>query len=90
MDLDRATLVVCLTVAAIVAFNVMIYLSLRRGNEVTTVDLMRKAARRVRSPWKDEDDALQELSDLVSGLKSPPIGSTEGEAEQKTDHPNTS
>ena len=51
---------------------------------------MRKAARRVRSPWKDEDDALQELSDLVSGLKSPPIGSTEGEAEQKTDRPNTS
>ncbi len=90
MDLDRATLVVCLTVAAIFAFNVMIYLSLRRGNEVTTVDLMRKAARRVRSPWKDEDDALQELSDLVSGLKSPPIGSIEGEAEQKIDHPNTS
>ena len=71
MDLDRATLVVCLTVAAVIAFNVMIYLSLRRGNEVTTVDLLRKAARRARNPWKDEDDALQELSDLVSGLKTP-------------------
>ena len=71
MDLDRATLVVCLTIAAVIAFNVMIYLSLRRGNEVTTVDLLRKAARRARDPWKDEDDALQELSSLVAGLKEP-------------------
>lgn len=71
MDIDRATLVVCLTVAAVIAFNVMIYLSLRRGNEVTTVDMMRKAAQRARNPWKDEDDALQELSDLVSDLKTP-------------------
>jgi hypothetical protein len=72
MDIDRVTLVVCLTVAAVIAFNVMIYLSLRRGNEVTTVDLMRKAAQRARNPWKDEDDALQELSDLVSDLKEKP------------------
>ena len=70
MDMDRAFLVICLTVGAVVLINVMIYLSLRRGNEVTTVDLFRKAARRARNPWKDEDDALQELSDLVAGLKS--------------------
>jgi arginyl-tRNA synthetase len=69
MDLDRATLVVCLTVVGVIAFNVMIYLSMRRGNEVTTIDLMRKAAQRARNPWKDEEEALQELSDLVSGLK---------------------
>lgn len=71
MDLDRATLVVCLTVVGVITFNVMIYLSLRRGNEVTTIDLMRKAAQRARNPWKDEEEALQELSDLVSGLKTP-------------------
>jgi hypothetical protein len=70
MDFDRAFLVVCLTVAAVIAFNVMIYLSLRRGNEVTTIDLMRKAARRARNPWKDEDDALKELANLVSDLQS--------------------
>lgn len=85
MDLDRATLVVCLTVAAVIAFNVMIYLSLRRGDEVTTIDLMRKAARRARNPWKDEDDALQELSDLVSGLKSPPRERNEGDEQQEID-----
>ncbi len=70
MDLDRAFLVVCLTVAGVVAINVMIFLSVRRGKDVTTIDLMRKAARRVRNPWQDEDDALEELSELVSGLKS--------------------
>jgi hypothetical protein len=70
MDLDRAFLVIGLTMAAVIAINVMIYLSLRRGNEVTTIDLMRKAARRARNPWKDEDDALKELADLVSDLQS--------------------
>ena len=70
MDLDKAFLVICLTVAAVIAFNVMIYLSARRGNEVTTIDLMRKAARRARNPWQDEDESLQELSKLVSSLKS--------------------
>lgn len=69
MDTDRAFLVICLTVAAVIALNVMIYLSLRRGNEVTTIDLMRKAARKARNPWKDEDDALKELAKLVSNLR---------------------
>ncbi|HUV28403.1 MAG TPA: hypothetical protein VMW34_13660 [Anaerolineales bacterium] len=70
MDLDRAFLVIVLTVGAVILFNVIIYLSVRRGNEVTTIDLMRKAARRARNPWQDEDDALKELSEIVSGLQS--------------------
>lgn len=70
MDSDRALLVICLTVGAVVLINIMIYLSLRRGNEVTAVDMLRKAARRARNPWQDEDDALQELSDIVAGLRS--------------------
>lgn len=70
MDIDRAFLIICLTVAGVIAFNVMIYLSLRRGKEVTTIDLMRKAAMRARNPWKDEDDALKELANLVSDLQS--------------------
>lgn len=69
MDPNRVFLVVCLTIVAVVAFNVMIYLSLRRGNEVGTIDMFRKAASRARDPWKDEDDALKELSNLVASLK---------------------
>ena len=83
MDLDKALLVIILTVGAVILFNVMIYLSARRGNEVTTIDLMRNAARRARNPWQDEDDALQELSDIVSGLKS-----VEGDAESAEDQSN--
>lgn len=70
MEMDRALLVVCLTVGAVILFNVMIYLSLRRGKGVTSVDLMRRAAQRARNPWQDEDDALRELSEIVSGLRS--------------------
>jgi hypothetical protein len=84
MDLDRAFLVICLTVGVVVLVNIMIYLSLRRGNEVTTVDLMRKAAMRARNPWKDEDDALQELSDIVAGLRSDSEQS-DSQKEQKID-----
>ena len=84
MDLDRALLVICLTVGAVILFNVMIYLSARRGNEVTTIKLMRKAARRARNPWQDEDDALQELSDIVSGFKSVD-GDAESAEEQRDD-----
>lgn len=69
MDLDRAFLVIFLTLGAVILFNVIIYLSVRRGNEVNTIDLMRKAARRARNPWQDEDDALKELSEIVAGLQ---------------------
>jgi hypothetical protein len=72
MDLERAFLVICLTIAAVVVFNVILYLAFRRGDEVTTINLLRNAAQRARNPWQDEDDALQELSELVSNLKSVP------------------
>ena len=84
MDLERAFLVIFLTIAAVVLFNVMIFLSVRRGEDVTTIDLMRKAARRARNPWKDEDDALQELSDLVSNFKSSSQEQTEEDEQQKS------
>ncbi len=73
MDPNRVFLVVCLTIGGVIAFNVMIYLSLRRGNEVNTVDMFRKAAKRARNPWKDEDVVLKELSNLVAGLKKEDI-----------------
>ena len=82
MDLDRALLVVCITVFVVIAFNVGIYLSMRRGDEVTTISMLREAARRARDPWKDEDDALKELSNLVSGLKDEVPKKSQPEEEQ--------
>lgn len=69
MDVDRAIIIAGATILVVILFNVMLYLSLRRGDEITTIDMVRKAARRARQPWKDEDDALQELSKLVNKLK---------------------
>jgi hypothetical protein len=85
MDLDRAILVVCLTVGAVILFNVMIYLSLRRGKGVNSVDMMRKAARRARNPWQDEEDALQELADIVAGLRKGNEKSSSADRETKND-----
>ena len=69
MDLDRALLVILLTIGGVVLFNIILYLSTRRGNDVTTINMLRKAARRARNPWEDEDSALRELSEIVAGLQ---------------------
>ena len=69
MDFNKVFLVVCLTILGVIALNALIYLSLRRGDEANAIDLMRKAARRARDPWKDEDDALKELSRLVTNIR---------------------
>jgi hypothetical protein len=70
MDIGKAGLVVCLTVFIVIGINAALLAALRRGNEASQVDLLRRAAGRVRQPWAEEDEALQELSKRVAGLKS--------------------
>lgn len=70
MDFNKVFLVICLTILGVIALNAIIYLSLRRGDEANAIEIMRKAARRARNPWKDEDDALEELSRLVTNIRS--------------------
>lgn len=82
MDMDRALIVVCITVLVVIALNVGIYLSMRRGDEVTTISMLRNAARRARDPWQDEDEALKELSHLVSGFKERSPGRNQPDEEQ--------
>ena len=69
MDTDRAALVICLTLFIVIGINAAIYVSFRRGEGVRQVDLFRQAFKTARQPWKSEDDALKELSDLVSDIK---------------------
>lgn len=85
MDLDRAFLVICLTIGAVILFNVIIYLSFRRGNEVTTIDLFRKAARQARNPWQDEDEALRELSEIVADLRTDDLNADSTPDQNDTD-----
>lgn len=70
MDIERATLVVCITVLVIIAVNAAIYISFRRGNQSAMFDMFRKAMTRARDPWEAEDRALQELSELTTQFRT--------------------
>lgn len=69
MDLEKAALVVCLTLFIVIGFNALIYVSVSRGDTAGAFELFRRATHRARNPWQPEDDDLQELSRLVAGLK---------------------
>jgi hypothetical protein len=63
--------VLCLTVVAVVAINLMIVSVLRRGPGSRTgqIELLRRAAKTARQPWQEEDDNLSELARRVQALK---------------------
>ena len=69
MDIENAALVVCITVFAVIGINAVIYAMVSRGGTVGQIELMRRAAQRLRQPWEPEDQALQELSEHVAKLK---------------------
>jgi cell division protein FtsB len=69
MESDNILLVICLTLFLVVGLNAAIFVSLRGGGTQTQIELFRRAAQRARQPWKDEDEALQELSRRVAALK---------------------
>jgi hypothetical protein len=69
IDFEKLLLVICLTVLIVAGLNALAYAALRRGNEANMIELTRKAAQRARNPWQDEEQALQELSRLVTSLK---------------------
>ena len=69
MDTGKIILVICLTLAAVAVINVGIIAILRRGNEATQIDLLKRAVGRSRQPWQKEDEALNELAHRVEELK---------------------
>jgi hypothetical protein len=69
IDYSQVLLVVCLTLFIVIGINAAIYAALRGGKEVGQIELFRRAARRARRPWGEEDDNLEELSNRVSSMK---------------------
>jgi hypothetical protein len=69
MDPTKAILVVVITVGAVVLLNVIIYMAFKQGREVKSINLMRKSIDRMKNPWKDEDDNLNELRHLVEKMQ---------------------
>lgn len=69
MESNQVVLVICLTLFIVIGVNAAIYVSFRNRSTVNQIELFRHAIQRARHPWKDEDEALQELSILVASLK---------------------
>lgn len=69
MDLSNASIVICLTLLVVIAINLLIYFTLRRGIKIREIDLFRQISDRSRLPWKKEDEELEELAKLVEKLK---------------------
>jgi len=67
---EKVTLVIGLTLLIVIGANVILFFAFRDRSLPHQIELFRRAARRARNPWQDEDDALGELSDLVSKLEN--------------------
>lgn len=71
MNIERAALVIILTLLVVGLFNLSIYLAFRRDQSSGgMVEMFRRASQRARDPWRDEDDALNELSRRVKALRT--------------------
>lgn len=70
MNLDKAALVILITLFAVIAFNAILFLSLRRRNDSNQIEMLRRTGERLRQPWQKEEEAMQELSKRVADLKS--------------------
>jgi len=80
MDPGKALLVIGITLIVVIGVNVLIYLSARSDRTVKQVQLFRRAAKRIRSPWIVEDTMLEELAQAAARLKEDKAG-RESEAE---------
>ncbi len=70
MELNQITLVVCITLALVLAFNAALYLlAKRKQGSVSEFELFRRAVRRSRNPWSEENAKLEALSRKVAELR---------------------
>jgi hypothetical protein len=69
MDPGKAALVICVTLFIVIGVNAAIYMSFKSKNTTGQIELLRRAAKRARDPWEQENADLKELSQRVSELK---------------------
>lgn len=73
MDSQKAFLVIAATLIVVVLINLALYaLVKRRRPDTGEVDLIRRAMKQARDPWKDEQAKLDSLSRQVAELQSQP------------------
>ena len=72
MDPLKAALVIFLALFIIVGINIAIYIIVKGSSRdmPLTMDIIRRAAERVRNPWIVEDTMLEELADITAKFKN--------------------
>jgi sensor histidine kinase regulating citrate/malate metabolism len=65
----RVIVALCLVVILVIGINAVLFFALRNTSTTRHVQLWQKAAKRARDPWKEEDEALNNLSKLVSQFR---------------------
>ncbi|MBU1660000.1 MAG: hypothetical protein KKD28_00830 [Chloroflexi bacterium] len=69
MDVEKATLVISITLLLVVIFNAAIFVAVKRRKTTGQIKLLQRAAKRARDPWGDENAKLEELSRRVAELR---------------------
>lgn len=67
MDIQKALLIIFITLIVVIIFNVGIYsYAKKRGSQI---NLFTRVYNRAKYPWKEENEKMKELSDYVHEFK---------------------
>lgn len=61
--------ILCIGIFLIIALNVSLFSWVRNNSLQRQIKMTKTMMRKVQSPWEDEDQELQKLSDIVDSLK---------------------
>lgn len=65
---SNVALVILLTVIGAIGIPVLLYLAVRSRGSIREAEFFKRAINAARSPWKQEDEKLEELSRRVDRL----------------------
>jgi hypothetical protein len=72
MDTQKASLIISVTLVAVVLFNLAIYALAKRikPNSANKFQIISRAFKRARNPWEEDKAKLDELSKTLAALKA--------------------
>ncbi len=80
MDTSKVVWIVCLALVIALGIPAALYVATSHRDQTGWAEMLQRAARRARQPWKSEDDDLVELSRRVKALRG------ESSHEEKTEN----
>lgn len=67
MDIQKTILIIFITLIVVIIFNLGIYsYAKKRGSQI---NLFTRVYHRAKSPWKEENEKMKELSDYIQEYK---------------------